>query len=276
MPKTIKDKFMIHPLLSIITVVRNDNEHIAATMKSVLGQTYPNVEYIILDGASTDDTMKRIHETVEDYAQDKEEIELGKEITCANGKTVTVISEPDKGVYDAMNKGIAMSHGAWLNFMNSGDTFHSDTVLEDMKFDEVEWEDAVLYADASVTYCDGVYLEKPKPFFETYFRFKGIGICHQTMFFPGEIARTMKHNLKYRIAADYDFANRLYKAGYPFLYRPVTVVDYTWGDGISSNPKGLIPVYKENARVAEQTWNPFYWAFYLRECWRLWKKRNKD
>ena len=244
--------------ISIITVVRNDSEHIAATMKSVLEQSYPNVEYIILDGASTDDTMNKIRETIESYAINTEEIELRKEITCANGKMVTVISEPDKGVYDAMNKGLAMSHGAWINFMNSGDAYHSNTVLEDMKFDKVEREDTVLYADASVKYWDGVYIEKPKPFLKTNFRFKGIGICHQTMFFPGEIARTMKHNMKYRIAADYDFANRLYKAGHPFLYRPVTVVDYTWGDGISSNPKVLISVYKENARVAEQTWNPFY------------------
>lgn len=244
--------------ISIITVVRNDRTHIAATMRSVLEQTYTEIEYIVLDGASLDGTLEVIKEVAAEY----------------HDRKVVVVSEPDKGVYDAMNKGIKMSHGSWINFMNSGDTFHSKTVLEDMMFDKVEQENSVLYADASVKYWDGTVIEKPKPFFTTPLKFKGIGICHQTMFFPGDVARTMQHNLKYKIAADYEFSMRLYKAGHPFVYRPVTVVDYTWGDGISSNPRGLIPVYRENAEVARQKWHPLYWAFILREYWRLWKRKH--
>jgi glycosyltransferase involved in cell wall biosynthesis len=94
------------PSISIITVTYNCADTIEGTIKSVLAQSYPNVEYIIIDGQSTDGTI---------------------DIIKRYEKSITVfISEPDKGIYDAMNKGIRASKGTWLNFMNSGDSFHSE------------------------------------------------------------------------------------------------------------------------------------------------------
>jgi len=98
------------PLITVVTAVFNAFGTIEATIESVLGQTYGSVEYIIIDGGSTDGTLDiiRKYEHAVDYW----------------------ISEPDKGIYDAMNKGIRTSRGTWLNFLNAGDVFSNHSVLE--------------------------------------------------------------------------------------------------------------------------------------------------
>ena len=103
-------------------------------------------------------------------------------------------------------------------------------------------------------------LEKPRPFFNSKMKFKGIGICHQSMFFPGKLIRNEKYDLSYKIAADYDLAYRLWRKGTEFLYRDITIAKYDWGKGISSNPYKLLDVYRENARVCHQQLNPLYWG----------------
>jgi glycosyltransferase involved in cell wall biosynthesis len=104
-----KKSFNDNPLVSIITVVFNGAEHIEQTIKSVISQTYPNIEYIIIDGGSIDGTLDIIkkYENNVDY----------------------FVSEPDRGIYDAMNKGIDLANGEWLNFMNAGDSFYNEEVL---------------------------------------------------------------------------------------------------------------------------------------------------
>ena len=103
---------MNQPKISVITVVRNDVSHIEQTMLSVLNQTYPNVEYIVIDGGSTDGTVDIIMK----YAD----------------KLAFWVSEPDGGIYPAMNKGLQHATGEWVNFMNSGDSFADDNVLNDI------------------------------------------------------------------------------------------------------------------------------------------------
>lgn len=99
-----------YPLVTVITVVYNAKELLEETILSVLNQTYSNIEYIIVDGGSTDGTL----DIIKKY-QDK----ISK-----------YISEPDQGIYDAMNKGMSLSKGQWLNFMNAGDSFYSNDVLQ--------------------------------------------------------------------------------------------------------------------------------------------------
>ena len=98
------------PLITVITVVYNGAKYLEETIQSVINQTYPNVEYIIIDGGSTDGTIDIIRK-YEDYVD-------------------YWVSEPDKGIYDAMNKGIIVSIGEWLNFMNSGDKFYEEQLLD--------------------------------------------------------------------------------------------------------------------------------------------------
>ena len=240
--------------LTIITVVRNDVVHISTTIESVLSQTYSDIEYIVIDGASTDGTK----EVIEKYEA---------RFKCWK-------SELDKGVYDAMNKGIALSSGDFVYFLNSGDIFLSPTTISDMHLEQVADHNTIVYGNVLAKYWDGEYVEKPKPFFNTCMKFKGIGINHQTMFFPGDVIRKDKYDLRFRIAADYDLSYRLWKKGVKFLYRDVTVAKYEWGNGISSNPYKLLDVYRENARVCHQQFNPLYWSKLLLEYYRLWKKRH--
>lgn len=96
--------------VSVITVVFNDVKHIKGTMESFFSQTYENKEYIVIDGGSTDGTK----EIIERYAD----------------RLAYWCSEPDGGIYDAMNKGISHATGGWINFLNCGDRFCADDTIE--------------------------------------------------------------------------------------------------------------------------------------------------
>lgn len=109
---------MNYPLISVITVSYNAVLTIEQTILSVINQTYLNIEYIIIDGGSTDGTVN----VIKKYAD----------------KIAYWVSEPDKGIYDAMNKGIAYSHGEYCNFINAGDKFCSSSILKQvMDFNHV-------------------------------------------------------------------------------------------------------------------------------------------
>ena len=98
----------MHPKLSVITIVYNNVKDIERTMLSVLDQTYKNIEYIVIDGASTDGTKDLIYKYKSRLAQ--------------------FISEPDNGIYDAMNKGLSLATGDYVLFMNSGDEIYAKIV----------------------------------------------------------------------------------------------------------------------------------------------------
>ena len=103
---------MNNPKISVVTVCYNAVDLIEETILSVINQTYRNVEYIIIDGASTDGTVDIINKY--------------------RDKIAYFVSEPDKGIYDAMNKGIKVATGEWLNFMNAGDVFSSNTIVSEV------------------------------------------------------------------------------------------------------------------------------------------------
>jgi glycosyltransferase involved in cell wall biosynthesis len=119
------------PTISILTVVFNGREEIARTISSVLEQTYTHLEFIVIDGGSTDGTLDviRRHE----------------------GGIDVLISEPDEGIYDAMNKGIAAAHGDWLIFMNAGDIFAAANSLQQVAM--------MIDDDVDVVFSDWIYRE---------------------------------------------------------------------------------------------------------------------
>ena len=238
--------------VTVVTAVLNDAGHIEQTILSVISQTDIEIEYIIVDGGSKDGTLELI-------GKYKDKISL-------------LISESDRGVYDAMNKGIEHSSGDFVYFLNSGDVLLNPSILSKIKFEDVNVRNTIIYGNVVVAYGNIEALEKPRPFFNSKMKFKGIGICHQSMFFPGELIRNEKYDLSYKIAADYDLVYRLWRKGTEFLYRDLTIAKYDWGKGISSNPYKLLDVYRENARVCHQQLNPLYWAKMILEYIRLQKK----
>lgn len=238
--------------VTVVTAVLNDAGHIEQTILSVISQTDIEIEYIIVDGGSKDGTLELI-------GKYKDKISL-------------LISEPDRGVYDAMNKGIKYSTGDFVYFLNSGDVLLNPSILSKIKLEELKERNAIIYGNVVVAYGNIEALEKPRPFFNSKMKFKGIGICHQSMFFPGKLIRNEKYDLSYNIAADYDLAYRLWRKGTEFLYKDITIAKYDWGKGISSNPYKLLDVYRENARVCHQQLNPLYWAKMVLEYIRLQKK----
>lgn len=184
--KTFPDK----PLISVVTVVRNGEKYIENTIQNVLGQDYDNVEYIIIDGASKDKTVNviRKYEHAIDYW----------------------VSEPDGGIYDAMNKGISLSSGEWINFMNAGDIFHGLDTLRTMKKFFLEKGD-LLYGDARIAYKD---FERVQPANRFSSLWKGMICCHQSVFIRKTILTKYMFNTKYRFAADYDLLCRISQGGH--------------------------------------------------------------
>ena len=181
------------PLISIITVVYNGEEHIEETIRSVIGQSYDNVEYIVIDGGSTDGTVDviRKYEEYIDYW----------------------VSESDDGIYDAMNKGIMLAAGEWINFMNSGDTLYDKTTLADIAA-QITTDTDLIYGDAEMRYRTFKRKRLSLPISEIS---KGMCFCHQSMYVRTALHRQHLYNLSYTICADYDFICKVYKNKSKFM-----------------------------------------------------------
>lgn len=203
--------------VSVITVTYNCANDIEATIQSVVSQDYPNLEYIIIDGGSTDGTLNVIRQY--------------------EGIITKWISEPDKGIYDAMNKGIAMSTGEWINFMNAGDTFKSKDVISKLMA-HVTPAIKVLYGMTDYIFRDATI----KPGVTSELNKLGWTIgrhqpyCHQSVFYNTEDKKMLYFDTQYSIQADYDVSCRFWKryniSNYMFV--PVVVCNYKAFDGLSS------------------------------------------
>lgn len=173
------------PLISVITIVYNGEKFIERTINSVINQTYPNVEFIIIDGGSTDQTL----DIVRKY---EDKISFWK-------------SEPDQGIADAFNKGISVAKGSIIGFVNSDDWYEVNTI-----------EKVAGYFDTNeVVFGDVQFWEKNKKAHRTYGNHNrlnhGMTIAHPAVFVKKEIYdRYGLFNLEYKIAMDYEFILRLY------------------------------------------------------------------
>lgn len=196
---------MSKPTITIVTVCFNCANELEKTILSVVNQTYPNIEYTIVDGASNDGTK----DVLARYA----------------GRISRIVSEPDKGVYDAMNKGIVLASGEWINFMNAGDYFADEKAIEEF-FNLVDSKTSgeILYGDTIVRYPFGTY----------YLTAENGHWFHQSVFTKTSLMKRYKFNLHYRICADDDFFKRAVKEGAVMKYVPRVVSNYDHTDGLSS------------------------------------------
>lgn len=183
---------MIQPKISVVTVCYNAVNDIEKTILSVINQTYSNIEYLIIDGGSTDGTMDIINKY-------KDKIDV-------------IVSEPDKGIYDAMNKGIEKASGVFINFMNAGDTFADNSVVKNI-FEQIPLNRDVklIFGPWYLVYNGHERLIKPSPFFKNTKKVRGMGFSHQTVFLDAALAKKYKfENKKFKIAADYNMINSIY------------------------------------------------------------------
>ena len=190
------------PEVSIITVCRNAESCLGSTMDSILAQTFQPIEYIVIDGASTDRTLALIKEREAAFR--------------SRGIAFRWLSEPDGGIYDAMNKGIRLASGRWLNFMNAGDGFHDVEVLADIfSREEYPSEVGVIYGDTELRLSFGSVEMRPKPL--EYMK-KKMPFCHQSTFVRAEEMKAHPFDLTYPFAADYAFFYQYYQHGGGFRY----------------------------------------------------------
>jgi glycosyltransferase involved in cell wall biosynthesis len=168
------------PLITVVTVVRNGEKTLEETILSVINQTYSNVEYIIVDGDSTDGTLDvvRKYEDRIDYW----------------------MSEPDKGIYDAMNKGIDLASGEWLNFMNSGDWLYNNSVLSEL-FENRVYPSIDLIAGTSFIRSPWGNFQGKKLTAEKIFK----NYYHQSIFSRYILNKKHPFDISYRIASDFNF-----------------------------------------------------------------------
>jgi glycosyltransferase involved in cell wall biosynthesis len=199
------------PLITVVTVVRNGEETLEQTILSVINQTYTNIEYIVVDGASTDGTLDiiRKYEDRIDYW----------------------MSEPDGGIYYAMNKGIDLATGEWINFMNSGDSFYNKNVLKTI-FEEHIITDDIVYGDVFLIFRFDSVVQKAKPL---NLILKQMVFSHQAAFVRLVLMKEMKFDTVFKSGGDYNFLYHCYKINKRFLYVPFIIAAYNAEYGMSRN-----------------------------------------
>lgn len=223
--------------ISIITATYNSEAHIADCVKSVNSQTYDNIEHIIIDGASKDNTVKIIEETP--------------------NRVTKIVSEPDKGIYDAMNKGIRMATGDVIGILNSDDFFTSDDVIETVVDAFSNSDIDALYGD--VHFVDPDDLNKCVRYYSSaifkppLFRF-GFMPAHPSFYMKKECYE--KHGLyalDYKIASDYDLLIRyLHKEKIRYKYLKKDFVTMRTGGVSTENFKSRVTLNREIVKACKK------------------------
>ena len=221
--------------ISIITITYNSAKTLSRALESVQSQTYPEIEHVIVDGASTDGTKSLI----ENYAK--------------HHKNVRWISEKDKGIYNALNKGIAMSTGDVIGFLHSDDMLksadsigHIAAAFEDPKVD-------VVYGD--LEYCHGEKVTrrwKSNPFNPHSLKY-GWMPPHPTVYVRKEVYKQVgEYDEWFRISADYDMMLRIFSAGYTSRYLPEVLVSMEVGGASNKDAKARLSKTQEDFIVLKK------------------------
>ncbi len=178
---------MNEPLISVVIVVYNAEATIGHAIDSVLHQSYKNTELVVIDGVSTDNTVQM----VKSYAE----------------RINYFISQKDKGIYDAMNKGIAAAKGEWILFLGADDAFYTGSVIQDIFESNVLHDVDLIYGDVEFTSNKRRYGAQ-----KNYFQLIEQNICHQAIFYKRKLFQLAgNYNTRYSILADYEMNLRLFR-----------------------------------------------------------------
>ena len=212
--------------ITVITVTYNSEATVAETMDSVLAQIYPDIEYIVVDGGSTDKTIDIIRQYEPRF----------------QGR-MRWISKPDQGIYDAMNKGIHLATGDYLCFLNAGDSFHEDDTLQQMvhTLGIGELPD-VLYGETALVDKERHFLRMRRlsaPEVLTWKSFRqGMLVCHQAFFAKRSLA--VPYDMQYRFSADFDWCIRIMKKARTLHNTHLTLIDYLEEGMTTQNQKASL------------------------------------
>ncbi len=243
------------PLVSIITVTFNAKDYLEQTIKSVIAQTYTPIEYIIIDGGSTDgtiDIIKRYSNNLSYW-----------------------ISEPDKGIYDAMNKGISHAKGKLIGIVNASDFYEQDTVQRVVAASNQNPQAGIFHGNINMLNEDGSLFKVKQPNTDMQQLTKGFGIYHPTFFVRKSVYDTMGcYDTTFRLAADYDFALRCWRNDIVFCYINRVLSNFRIGGatnkrrllGLEESKKALLQNGLSHAE-AENTYTQ--WVHNMRKDIRL-------
>lgn len=203
-------------LLSVITVAFRNHDGVVKTWQSLAHLAREKgieFEWIVIDGGSADGTAEFLENLNGEY-------------------NLRYISEKDRGIYDAMNKGITLAQGKFAIFLNSGDIFHADVgqfvrQLVDKK------ENAMYIGDALLDFGDGTKVRRSAK--RGWYIYHSLPASHQAIFFPLMGLKNYPYDLQYRVSSDYALAARLYKKGYKFERIPGLVSEFSMGGVSTSN-----------------------------------------
>lgn len=212
------------PLITVATVTYNAESTLPCTLESVASQTYPHIEHLIVDGCSKDQTMEQIHRYVD--------ANTGK----AQPHDIHVVREPDKGLYDAMNKALEQAAGDYIVFLNAGDRLHSPDTLQKAfaPLAGLSPLPAIVYGETDLVDAEGRFvrhrrLQVPERLTWKDFRW-GMLVCHQSFYVRTDLARQTPYDLAYRFSADYDWCLRLLeqadRKGLPVRNSHLVLTDY--------------------------------------------------
>ncbi len=246
------------PKFTIITITYNAARWLERTVVSILSQSYPNIEYLIIDGGSKDGTVDIIKQYAPGIAY--------------------WVSEPDKGLYDAMNKGLKQATGDYVWFINAGDTLQSAATVQRiaMKIGKRSSLPDVIYGETSIVDAEGKplgmrRLKAPKQLTWKSFRM-GMLVCHQSFIAKRTIAP--EYDLQYRLSADYDWCIRCLKQA-KSIYNTKMILSNYLEEGLSTQQRKaslkeryevMCKYYGKFATIILHGW--FALRFYYAKCFK--------
>lgn len=240
----LKNRLPNLPLVSVVTVTYNAKDVLLTCLKSIEKQHFPNIEYIVIDGGSTDGTLELLVEN--------------------NDKIDYWISEPDQGIYHAMNKGCKVANGDWILFLGADDSLLDD--FSKMCY-ELKQHDTIYYGTALI---NGNVVGKEVDAFDLV----KYNICHQCIFYTKKVFQKYQYDIKYKIRADHVLNMQCFSdKEFNFKFYKYLITDYNIG-GFSSTDDD-IEFFKDRPALVLKYFGSWVYILYKIRRFRHWIKGRK-